>query len=227
MIRMKKIIISLCILLIVVIGFPMATFLKNTVSANDDFPLGETAVDVVFGYRENNMTHYTYAITDAGNLFLADHYYNNEFFIPITDERTSHRMPDKGKPLDKIKKVSAYGPRQIISGSGLNLTLVQNVMALRTDGSVYVWGNNEYGQFGNGKTDKEMIEKPVLIKPNVPSEIVDVLATDSANYLLLENGDVYASGDGSHGMLANGSTESTTTFSLSLIHISEPTRRSV
>ena len=49
MIRMKKIIISLCILLIVVIGFPMATFLKNTVSANDDFPLGETAVDVVFG----------------------------------------------------------------------------------------------------------------------------------------------------------------------------------
>ena len=109
--------------------------------------------------------------------------------------------------LSGIKKISAEGT---------------TAMALAENGDVYVWGNNNFKQFGSPEWEEAIraefpedakkvdawssvpvkIEKTYnLSGEEVASEIVDILCGGTTNLLLSADGDVYAFGTGGSGEL--------------------------
>ena len=195
----KKSVILICTLLML-LGIPIMNVIPNTMSASSNLVQGEKAVDFVFGIQGTTFQTFAYIITENGNLF----HHSTEVggvIVPITEQSTNNTMGNGGEPLNGIIKVSA------VSQSAYP----HNVMALREDGTIYEWGDNSKGQFGNG-VNGGLESIPVLVTPNVPGTVVGVQTTYSANFVLTDNGDVYASGDGTHGLLGNGTTNSTNTF---------------
>lgn len=67
-------------------------------------------------------------------------------------------------------------------------------MALDDEGKLYVWGNNVYGQLGNGglKTAQE----PMLVQHLLRQKIVDISAGDNYSGVVTEKGQVYTWGFG-------------------------------
>lgn len=78
--------------------------------------------------------------------------------------------------------------------------------ALASDGSVWAWGANTYGQLGDGSTTTRTT--PVRVGgenwPQVP--IVSIAAGTQAAYAIDENGTVWAWGSDSRGQLGNDAT---------------------
>ena len=73
--------------------------------------------------------------------------------------------------------------------------------ALTADGSLYMWGGNDYGQVGIGSTDNQ--DKPVKVLENVK----EFRFPDDRNPLcaaVTKDGSLYMWGSDSHGRLANG-----------------------
>ncbi len=77
----------------------------------------------------------------------------------------------------------------------------EHTMIIRTDGSLWACGNNEYGQFGNGT--KTGSSTPVHIMNNVSS----VSAGARHTLIIKGDGSVWASGDNTDGELGDGTTE--------------------
>ena len=80
----------------------------------------------------------------------------------------------------------------------------QSAYALSADGTVWAWGDNSYGQLGDGTTRASA--KPVRVARL--SHIVSIAAGGSAAYALSAEGTVWAWGDNSYGQLGNGTTVS-------------------
>jgi alpha-tubulin suppressor-like RCC1 family protein len=88
----------------------------------------------------------------------------------------------------------------ITAGPSTSTVLLEN-------GQVWDWGNNQYGQLGNGTKQKSDV--PVLVK--LPSAVAQVYAggDDRANgqsLALLRNGEVWGWGNNAQGQLGNGTT---------------------
>lgn len=104
--------------------------------------------------------------------------------------------------------------------SGKNIVHIEGEMfygessgqALDDQGKVYTWGDNEYGQLGNGTTESS--DTPICIS-NISKNILNgkniksVLGRYSI-YALDNEGKVYAWGRNSDGQLGNGTTENIT-----------------
>lgn len=94
------------------------------------------------------------------------------------------------------------GVRAAASGQYLN------EYALRTDGTVWSWGNNEYGQLGNGWTGMGALgaaSGSVVPAPVVGLTDVTAIAGSSQQaYALRADGTVWAWGENSSGALGNG-----------------------
>lgn len=91
--------------------------------------------------------------------------------------------PNGTDPFDNV--------RQIAAGA-------EFALALRDDGTVWMWGNNEQGQAGQGNlTDKTL---PTQI-PGLPADIVQVAAARRTAYALAADGTVYATGSNDRQML--------------------------
>jgi alpha-tubulin suppressor-like RCC1 family protein len=84
-----------------------------------------------------------------------------------------------------------------------------NGYALRTDGTVWAWGNNETGQLGNGWTGRGALGAPngsVVPAPVVGLADVTAIAGGSQQgYALRADGTVWAWGQNGSGALGNGS----------------------
>ena len=89
-------------------------------------------------------------------------------------------------------------------------------LALGSDGNVYAWGNNQYGQLGNGTTNTSQ-KTPVRVKtpdrstyPDLPEDFtyVQVSAGELHSLALGSDGNVYAWGNNQYGQLGNGTTGS-------------------
>lgn len=74
--------------------------------------------------------------------------------------------------------------------------------AVRSDGSLWGWGNNDYGQLGVGHTVSS--PKPVLIG----SDYVSVEAGDNFAFGIKKDGSLWTWGDNSRGQLGDGTTTS-------------------
>lgn len=76
------------------------------------------------------------------------------------------------------------------------------VFALMEDGSLYAWGSNTYGYLGNGDSiDKNFPTKVLLPEKSVVQNIID---TSRAIYAVMQDGSIYAWGNG---RIINGNEE--------------------
>jgi alpha-tubulin suppressor-like RCC1 family protein/ankyrin repeat protein len=74
--------------------------------------------------------------------------------------------------------------------------------ALRSDGSVWVWGSNDSGQLGNGSTDDKPHPYPTMV--NNLKQIKDIRISGKHLLALKNDGAVFSWGDNICGQLGNG-----------------------
>ena len=105
-----------------------------------------------------------------------------------------------------------------ISGSEVNGKIIKqirmssrgNVLAIDDSGKVYAWGNNSYGQLGNGLTDNKSL--PICISDLQNNalngkKIEKIFLSDANAFALDNNGKLYSwGGDNFSGQLGNGSS---------------------
>lgn len=100
-----------------------------------------------------------------------------------------------GTPLSALKPtISVYGVSQLTSGS-------YSAYALKTDGSVWSWGYNGYGQLGNGTTTNSSL-------PTMLASLTGVSALSGGyytSYALKSDGTVWAWGRNDFGQIGDGS----------------------
>jgi alpha-tubulin suppressor-like RCC1 family protein len=83
-----------------------------------------------------------------------------------------------------------------------------HTVARLADGSVYVWGDNAYGQLGQGSVSPVLPRSTVPIKVNLPRGALAVAATNTASYVLLEDGSVFSWGSSwGLGLLGDGTKD--------------------
>jgi alpha-tubulin suppressor-like RCC1 family protein len=75
--------------------------------------------------------------------------------------------------------------------------------ALRRDGTVWAWGDNEFGELGNGMRS---LDEGAPVRVKGLHHVVAIVAGSCSAYALLKNGTVWAWGRGNYGQLGNGST---------------------
>jgi len=102
---------------------------------------------------------------------------------------------------------NTYTPVQVsgmTSGVVMAQSSVFHSIALKSDGSVWTWGNNSSGQLGDGTNNESHVPIPV---PSLTSNVVAVSASQSFSSLALkDDGTVWAWGYNSSGQLGNGTT---------------------
>jgi len=81
----------------------------------------------------------------------------------------------------------------------------QHAMALTTDGHVFAWGNNTYGQLGIGSYDSTHTPTQVILEDgNLPlNHVQSIAAGDDHSMAILDNGHVMLWGKNSSGQLGN------------------------
>jgi alpha-tubulin suppressor-like RCC1 family protein len=90
--------------------------------------------------------------------------------------------------------------------SGATITAIAgggfSFLALGSDGTVWAWGDNKYGELGNGTTTDSNI--PVQV--NLPNgvTITAIAAGEEDSFALASNGTVWAWGDNIYGQLGDG-----------------------
>ncbi len=83
---------------------------------------------------------------------------------------------------------------QVKSGDGFTV-------ALKSNGKVYTWGNNQYGQLGLGNNDS--VDEPKQMA-SLDETIVEIAVGNNHVIALTENGTIYGWGLNSNGQVGNG-----------------------
>ena len=120
--------------------------------------------------------------------------------------------PDKGSQLGR-ESTTITPPDSTNRGIRFNQVSAGNShsLALGSDGNAYAWGNNNYGQLGNG-TSTSYRSTPVRVeKPaGAPADFTyaQVSAGHSHSLALGSDGNAYAWGNNNYGQLGNGTSTS-------------------
>ncbi|MBM3274923.1 MAG: hypothetical protein FJZ00_07205, partial [Candidatus Sericytochromatia bacterium] len=80
-------------------------------------------------------------------------------------------------------------------------------LALKSDGTVWNWGNNSYGQLGDGT----VTQRTTPVKTSLITTAVEICAGDSHSAALLANGTIMAWGRNDVGQLGDSTTSNRTT----------------
>ena len=126
-----------------------------------------------------------------------------------------HR-PGRGLGQQRLRRGRPSAPNpslspQLISGlAGIIQVAVGggHVLALDSAGTVWSWGNNTYGQLGNGTTSSIPYSNPSPVPVPGINGIVQIAAGGSFSLALRGDGTVYAWGLNSSGQLGDGTTVS-------------------
>ncbi|MCS6778048.1 MAG: dockerin type I domain-containing protein [Chloroherpetonaceae bacterium] len=120
-----------------------------------------------------------------------------------------------GTTTDRSTPVQVRGPNN--TGFLTDIVAVapggNHTVALRSDGTVWAWGDNEYGQLGNNTTTNRTT--PVQVRgPNNTGFLTNVVAVSASLFhtvALRADGTVWTWGSNSHGQLGDGTTTNRTT----------------
>lgn len=88
-----------------------------------------------------------------------------------------------GKPMTGVKKLAAYNNMESPWCS---------YYTLKQDGSVWAWGNNQYGQLGDSTATK----RDQAVQMDISEPIVDVIGRSGYTVFLTESGNLYGMGEG-------------------------------
>ena len=136
---------------------------------------------------DDNGKVYTWGENERGQLGNGT---KNDSSVPICISDTENSVL-KGK---NIKNISVNG---------------NTVCALDDNGKVYIWGENNYGQLGNGTTTNSSV--PICISDTENSvlkgkNIKNISANGYTVCAIDDNGKVYTWGENNYGQLGNGTT---------------------
>ncbi len=128
----------------------------------------------------------------------------------LGDSGTAQTVP---APVRAVTVASKVVPSSValgqLAGYGISST-----------GAVYAWGDNSYGELGNGTTTSSATPVKVALPAGVV--VTAVTASDYDAYALTSTGQVYAWGYNQEGQLGNGTT--TTSDSPVLVHLPSGTK---
>ncbi len=88
----------------------------------------------------------------------------------------------------------------ISSGSTVTFTVGSHSLALKSDGTVWGWGRNKYGQLGDDTTESSITPVQVLSL----TDVIEISAGASYSLALKSDGTVWAWGDNQYGKLGHG-----------------------
>jgi alpha-tubulin suppressor-like RCC1 family protein len=114
-------------------------------------------------------------------------------------------------------------PVAVTGLSGVDVTAIASrnlhSLALTSAGAVYAWGDNQYGQLGNGNSTNALTALLVSFPANGSAKVVSISAGNESSFALESDGSLWAWGDNEYGQYGNG----TTTSSLTPIEVYTPT----
>jgi len=130
---------------------------------------------------------FSLALMSDGTVFSWGFNGNGELGLGSSDYQDIHHLPQKIPYLSNIVAITA----------GWN-----HALALDRDGNVWAWGNNYFGQLGNGeRKDKFPYGEGVPVKVKGLSDIVAVAAGEGFSLALTRDGTLYAWGINVNGEL--------------------------
>lgn len=97
--------------------------------------------------------------------------------------------------LPSVKPASAVQVMSIVGG-------YYHSLALKPDGTVWAWGDNTYGQLGDGTT----VNKSAPVQVQSLSDVVAIAAGDYHSLAVKSDGTVWAWGKNDYGQLGDGTT---------------------
>lgn len=153
--------------------------------------LGRKAVKLAAGY--NNFL----ALCDDGTLIVWGSNNSGEFGNGTTGQSDTRLVP---AVVARTGALAGKTIRDMAVGSGF-------ITVLCSDGSLAAWGNNFYGQLGNG--NKTNSATPVAVNPSgalAGKEVVGVFSGQSQNFALCRDGTLAGWGGNQFATLGNHST---------------------
>ena len=108
---------------------------------------------------------------------------------------------DRSKPVRILGGISAVQPLEYTSPYDDN-TVHRSVFAVKSDGSLWAWGNNSNGQLGVG--DKKERLKPVRVQG--PGNVSTIISGSKSTFALTKDGSLWAWGNNKTGVLGVGDT---------------------
>jgi alpha-tubulin suppressor-like RCC1 family protein len=115
---------------------------------------------------------------------------------PATAAAPSWAQHNACRPWPKPRRVRGLARIKAIAAGG------EAAYALGVDGAVWAWGDNAYGQLGNGTTQSSL--RPVRVRGL--RHVVALAAGGTSAYALEADGSVWAWGDNAYGQLGDGTT---------------------
>lgn len=121
--------------------------------------------------------------------FVVENFYESNIYILSGGTLQYYKMDgtvtansfNYGKPMTGVKKIAVY-----------NNDYSCCYYALKQDGSVWAWGNNKYGQLGDGTTTY----RSQVVQVDISSEkVVDVIGRSNYAVFLTESGKLYGVGE--------------------------------
>jgi len=79
-----------------------------------------------------------------------------------------------------------------------------HAMAIKTNGSLWGWGRNDYGQLGNGTTNRDLMYRPLPEK--IMDDAVSVSVGGFHTMVIKTDGSLWAFGGNDYGQLGDGTT---------------------
>lgn len=133
------------------------------------------------------------AITTGGDLYM----WGDTFWGQVGSGKSGY-LGENGE--ESVFDVYETRPVKVLSGVRCASTGSTHTVAVTENGDLYMWGANIYGQFGNGKRERQLYKTPVRIMSGVKS----AAAGFDFTIVLMEDGKVYTCGGNDCGQLGNG-----------------------
>ncbi|WP_396145767.1 T9SS type A sorting domain-containing protein [Flavobacterium sp.] len=100
----------------------------------------------------------------------------------------------------------------------VSIGYIDSSFAIKTDGTIWAWGTNSNGQFGNSTTTNSIIPSQI----GTQNDWQTVSVGNRFSLLIKNNSTLYGSGDNTFGQLGSGNNNNSTTFLQTITTCSTP-----